>query len=70
MEEGFRLDLEAVHISEDEKHERLKAEEEASIVEEARLKYEEEDLLLKAEDEALLVKEARLKVEQEEQTCF
>ena len=40
------------------------AEEEAHLVEEARLKSEEEDLGLKSEDEARHVEEARLKSEQ------
>ena len=44
----------------------LEAEEEAQIVEESRLKLEEEDLRLKSEDEAHLVEEARLKSEQQE----
>ena len=43
---------------------RLKAEEEARVVEEARLKLEEEDLRLKSEDESRLVEEARLKSDQ------
>ena len=42
---------------------RLKAEEEARIVEEARLKLEEDNLRIKSEDEAQLVEEARLKDE-------
>ena len=44
---------------------RLKAEEEALLVEEARLKLEEEDLWLKSEDKARLFEEASMKVEQE-----
>ena len=44
---------------------RIEAEEEAHLVEEARLKYEEEeeDLWLKSEEEARLAEGARLKVE-------
>ena len=42
----------------------MKAEEESRIVEEARLKLEEEDLRMKSEDEDRLVKEARLKADQ------
>ena len=66
MEEGVHLALEAIRRAEEEeeKHAWLKSEEEAHIVEEARLKYEEEDLRLKYEDKARLVKEARLKDEQ------
>ena len=45
----------------------MKAEEEAHLVEEARLKSEEEDLWLRYEDRYRLVEEARLKYEQEEQ---
>ena len=44
----------------------LKVEERASIVEEARLKSEEDELWLKSEDEARLVEDTRLKSEQEE----
>ena len=68
LEEGVRLALELRNIVEKEKehHAQLKAEEEAHLDEEARLKSEEEELLLKYEDEARLVAEARLKSEQEE----
>ena len=72
MEEGVYLDLELIWIAEEEedKNSRLKAEEEACLVEEARLKYEEEDLRLKSEDEACLIEEARMKSDQEEQACL
>ena len=43
---------------------RLDSEEEARLVEEARLKFEEEDLRLKSEKEARLAEEAMLKVEE------
>ena len=42
----------------------MKAEEEARIVKEARLKLEEDDLRLKSEDKACLIEEARLKADQ------
>ena len=42
----------------------MKAEEESRIVEEARLKLEEEDLRLKSEYEARLIEDARLKADQ------
>ena len=42
----------------------MKAEEEARIVKEARLKLEEDDLRLKSEDEARLVEKASLKYHQ------
>ena len=69
MEEGVGLALESRRrVEEDEEnHTWLKAEERASIVEEARLKLEEEELRLKSEDEARLVEETKLKSEQEEQ---
>ena len=44
----------------------MKAEEESRLIEESRLKLEEEDLLLKSEDKAHLVVEASLEYEQEE----
>ena len=53
--------------NEDQQYGQLKAEEEAHLVEKARLKSEEEDLRLKDEDKARLVEEARLKFEQEDQ---
>ena len=52
---------------EEQQHTRLKAEEEAYLVEEASLKSEEEDLRLKSEDRGRLVEEARMKFEQEKQ---
>ena len=71
MEEGVRLALESRRRSEAEEeqhqHTCLKAEEEARLIEEARLDLEEEDLRLKSEDKASLVEEVRLKSEQEEQ---
>ena len=45
----------------------MKSEEEANLVEEARLKSEEGDSRLKSEDNARLVEEERLQAEQEEQ---
>ena len=48
----------------------MKAEERASIVEEARLKSEEEELWLKSEDEARFVEETRLISEEEEQALL
>ena len=48
----------------------MKAKEEARLVEDARLKSEEEDLRLNYEDRARLVEEARLKAEQEEQASL
>ena len=48
MEEGVLIALEAGRREEEDKHTRLKDEEEASLVEEARLKSEEEDFRLKA----------------------
>ena len=49
---------------------RLKTEEEAHLVEETRLKLEEEGLWLKSEDEARLVEDERLKSDQEEKACL
>ena len=51
VEEGLHLDLEARRIEEEEEHTQIYAEEEARLVEEERLKYEEEEenLRLKAE---------------------
>ena len=67
--EGVRLDHKSIRIAEEEEehHTRLKAEEEAHIIEEARLKLEEEDLRLNSEDKACLFEDSRLKYEQEEQ---
>ena len=48
----------------------MQSEEEANLVEEARLKSEEEDLRLKSEDEACLIEEAGMKYEQEDQARF
>ena len=42
----------------------MKSEEEAHIIEEERMKLEEEGLLMKSEDEVRLVEEERLKYEQ------
>ena len=70
VEEGVHLALEAGRIAEEEQHIRLKAKEEARLVEEARLKSKEKYLRLKSEDKAHLVEEARLKYEQEEQAHF
>ena len=67
VEEGFRLALELRRRKVGEQHEPLKAEEEARLVEEARLKSEEEDLRMKSKDEARLVEEARLNSDKEEQ---
>ena len=55
-------------MKEEDQHARLKVENEARLVEEARLKYDEEEdnLWLKAEKEVLLVEELRLKVEYHE----
>ena len=50
-EEGLRLALEAKQIEEEEEHTRIEAEYEARLVEEERLKSEEENLWLKAEEE-------------------
>ena len=56
LEEGVCLSLESIRRAEEEEdHARMKAEEEACLVEEARLQSEEEDLRLKYEDEACLV---------------
>ena len=65
MEEEVHLALKSRRRAEegDDQHERLKAEEEARLVEELRLKSEEEDLRLGSEDEARLVVESRLKSE-------
>ena len=41
MDEGVHLDLEAVQSVEEEEHTQLKAKEEACLIEEERLKYEE-----------------------------
>ena len=41
VEEGLRLALEAKQIEEEEEHTCIEAEEEARLVEEERLKYEE-----------------------------
>ena len=71
MEEGVCLVLETrrrvQEEKEDQQHARLKAEEKACLVKEARLKSEEGDLYLKAENKSCLVEDARLKAEQEEQ---
>ena len=66
---GVRLTLESIWRVEDEEQQqsRLKAGEEACIVEEAGLKLEEGDLRLKSEDWARLVEEERMKAEQEGQ---
>ena len=68
VEKGVRLAPEARRRSEEEEHLRIEAEEEAHIVEDARLKAEEEeeDLQLKAEEEAQLADEARLNIEEHE----
>ena len=68
MEEGVRLTPELRRIAEEEEdqHVTLKAKEEARLVEETRLKLEEEDWRLKSEDKARLVEEARMKDEQED----
>ena len=68
VEEGVRLALEARRREEEEDHTWIDAEEEARLVEEARLKAEEEeeDLRLKAEAEAQLAEGARLKLEEHE----
>ena len=67
VEEGVRLSLEARRRAEEEEdHTRIESEEEARLVEEARLKYgeEEEDYArIEAEEEARLVGETRLKSE-------
>ena len=57
MEEGVRLALESRQRPEEDKdqHTLMNAEEEARLVEEAKLKSEEEDLRLKSEEEARLV---------------
>ena len=74
MDEGPHLVLETRRRSEkekeDQKHARLKAEEEACLVEKSRLEYEEEDLRTKAEVEACLVEYARLKYEKYERACL
>ena len=69
VDEGVRLALELIRIAEggEEHHTRLKAEEEARLVEESRPKLEEEGLRLRSEDEARLVEEGNMKSEQEEQ---
>ena len=41
MEEGVRIALKVGHILEEEQHVRMKAKEEARLLEEERLKYEE-----------------------------
>ena len=51
LEQGVCLSLEEIQRSEEEERARIEVEEEAHLVEKARLKYdeEEEDLRLKAE---------------------
>ena len=67
MEYRVYLVLEVRQISEEDQeekqHARIEAEEEAHLIEKARLKSEEKDLRLKAENEARLVEEARLKAD-------
>ena len=70
MEEGVCISLEVGQILEKEKHARMKAKEEACIIEEERLKSEESDLFLKSEDKARLVEEAGLKSDQKEQAIL
>ena len=58
------LDLEAKRRAEEEEHARIEADEEAHIVEDARLKSEEEEqeyLRLESEEDSRLVEETRLK---------
>ena len=60
----MRLSLEA-RRREDEEHVWLEAEEEACLVEEAKLKYEEEEQArLRDDEEARLAEEARRKAEE------
>ena len=63
LEEGVCLDLEVRQISEeDEEHTWLDSEEEAHLIEEARLKYEEEEKAwIRTDEEARLAKEASQK---------
>ena len=68
VEEGVCIALEAVWRAKEEDHTRIEAKEEAYLVEEKRLKYEEEeeDLWMKAEEKARTADVARLKVEEHE----
>ena len=70
--ERVLLALESRRRAEEEQqqHAQLKAKEEARLVEEVRLKLEEEDLRLNSEVRARLVEEARQKVDQEYQASL
>ena len=70
MEEGVRIALEAGQILEEEEHTRMKAREEACLIEEESQKSEESDLFLKSEDGARLFEEAGLKSNQKEQALL